>query len=331
MTAHSLRMILTLALFLVLTMRSSTTIANDTPQGKGPPPETKADQAVFHFLLENHKEIRRSVKRIENGVETLTESDNPEVAVKIQEHVAAMQTRVKEGRGLRFWDDLFVAIFKNHSKITMVVENTKKGVLVKETSTDPVTIKLIQAHAEVVSKFAKFGFDEAHKNHPVSGSDSDKRKLEFPIISNAGGIVPLPKAAEQPRQGAKIIFDITADAKPAEINKGLERTARLLNLYGAAGLKASDVKVTIVFHGDATKSILTDVAYKTKFGVDKNPNLPMIRDLRKAGVQVFVCGQALNYKEIQEVEVEKDVTIALAALTVVLNRQTEGYSYVPIP
>jgi len=47
----------------------------------------------------------------------------------------------------------------------------------------------------------------------------------------------LPRAAEQPGKGAKAVFDITADAEPGEVNKGLEQVARLLNLYGAAGLK----------------------------------------------------------------------------------------------
>ena len=54
-------------------------------------------------------------------------------------------------------------------------------------------------------------------------------KLGFPIIPNVGGVTPLPKAAEQPRKGAKVVFDIAADAKSADVSKGLERVARLLN------------------------------------------------------------------------------------------------------
>jgi len=135
--------------------------------GRGPGPEMRADQEVFHFLLDHHAEIRRSVKRLENGVETLTESDNPRVATKIQEHVASMHQRIKDGRGLRFWDELFVAIFKRHASIKMSVEKTAKGVKVQETSEDRSTVTLIQAHAEVVSHFVARGFDEAHKNHPL--------------------------------------------------------------------------------------------------------------------------------------------------------------------
>jgi len=299
--------------------------------GRGPGPEMRADQDVFHFLLDHHAEIRRSVKRLDNGVETLTESDNREVATKIQEHVASMHQRIKDGRGLRFWDELFVAIFQKHTRIKMTVEKTEKGIKVVETSDDKTVVSLIQAHAEVVSQFVAHGFDEAHKNHPLPAVVPAAPKLEFPIIPKHGGVLPRPQAVEQPRAGAKVVFDATADAKPADVNKGLDRVARLLNLYGAAGLKAQDVKITIVLHGEATKSVLNDTVYKARFQVDENPNLPLIRELQKAGVEVLVCGQALNYKGFPDGEVADGVPIAAAALTVVVNKQTDGYSYFPVP
>jgi hypothetical protein len=128
-----------------------------------------------------------------------------------------------------------------------------------------------------------------------------------------------------------VVFDVTADVKPADVNKGLDRAARLLNLYGVAGLKAQDVQITIVLHGEATKSVLNDAACKQRFQVEQNPNLPLIRTLQQAGVEVLVCGQALNYKGFPDDEVADGIPIAAAALTVVVNRQTDGYSYVPVP
>lgn len=298
--------------------------------GRGLGFEMRTDQGIFHFLLDHHKEIRRSVKRLDNGVETLTESDNKDVAAKIQEHVASMHGRVKEGRGLRFWDELFVAIFKNYDQIQMTVEKTEKGVKVVETSDDQAVVLLIQAHADVVSQFVAQGFDEAHKNHPVPAAVSAASKLEFPVISKHGGVLPRPKAVEQPRAGAKVVFDATSDAKPGDVNKGLDRVARLLNLYEVAGLKIQDVRITIVLHGDATKSVLNDGAYKERFQIEQNPNLPLIRELQKCGVEVLVCGQALNYKGFSDGEVAEEIPIAAAALTVVINKQTDGYSYVPV-
>jgi intracellular sulfur oxidation DsrE/DsrF family protein len=163
----------------------------------------------------------------------------------------------------------------------------------------------------------------------MGGLAPAEEKLIYPIIPNVGGVVPLPDAAEQPRKGAKVVFDVTADAKPTDLNKGLERVARLLNLYGSTGMKASDVKIALVMHGEATKSVLANDAYRSKFGTDKNPNLAVIAELRKAGVEVFVCGQALAHKGFEQSEVSEGVKVASAALTVVVNRQADGYSYVP--
>jgi intracellular sulfur oxidation DsrE/DsrF family protein len=155
-------------------------------------------------------------------------------------------------------------------------------------------------------------------------------KLVYPVIPNVGGVVPLLKAAEQPRKRARVVFDITADSKPGDVNKGLERVARMLNLYGSAGLKASDVKMAVVFHGEATKTVLMNAAYKEKFGIDKNPNLAVLHALQTAGAEIFVCGQALSYKGFKESDVSEGVSVALAALTVVVNRQADGYAYVPV-
>lgn len=173
--------------------------------------------------------------------------------------------------------------------------------------------------------------DAVEKEGPASVAANPSSELLFPIIAKYGGVVARPTASEQPRAGAKVIFDATADAKPGDVNRGLDRVARLLNLYGSAGLRAHDVKIAIVLHGDATKSVLNNMAYKARFGAEQNPNLPLIRELQKVGVEIFVCGQALNYKGFPDGEVADGIPIAAAALTVVVNKQQDGYSYIPVP
>jgi ubiquinone/menaquinone biosynthesis C-methylase UbiE/intracellular sulfur oxidation DsrE/DsrF family protein len=158
----------------------------------------------------------------------------------------------------------------------------------------------------------------------------EKVRLEFPIIRNYGGVLPRPQAVEQPRANAKVIFDVTADSKPADVNKGLDRVARLLNLYCVGGLKPTDVKIAVVLHGEATKSVLKDADYKRRFESDTNPNLALISALQKAGVEINVCGQALNYKGFGDDEVADGIPIAAAALTVIVNKQTDGHSYLPV-
>jgi intracellular sulfur oxidation DsrE/DsrF family protein len=167
----------------------------------------------------------------------------------------------------------------------------------------------------------------ASEGQPPSG----KAGLIYPFVPGHGGVVPLPRAAEQPTKGAKVIFDVTADAKPGEVNTGLEHVARLLNLYGAAGLTARDVTIVAVFHGEADKAVLSDAAYAMRFKVAANPNLPLIRCLNKAGVQVFVCGQSLHELGFSAEEVANEVAVADAAMLVLVNKQTSGYAYVPVP
>lgn len=137
------------------------------PMGKGKDKTFAADRDVFHFLLSNRKDITRTVTETKSGVETVTESDKPEVAKKIQEHLASMHARVKDGAGIHLRDPLFAELFKNYDKISMKVEKTAKGVKVTETSDDRYAVKLIQAHAHVVSKFIENGFEEVQKNHAV--------------------------------------------------------------------------------------------------------------------------------------------------------------------
>jgi intracellular sulfur oxidation DsrE/DsrF family protein len=153
--------------------------------------------------------------------------------------------------------------------------------------------------------------------------------VPYPRIAGYGDIASLPEAAHQPRKGTKVVFDITADAKPGDVNKGLEKTARLLNLYAGAGLPERDLKVTVVLHGEATKAVLNDKAYAGRFDAKENPNLPLIRELRKAGVEVFVCGQALHSKKFQAYEVAPEATVAVSAMTVLINKQAEGYALIP--
>lgn len=123
------------------------------------------DRDTFHFLLSNHDQIERHVTELENGVETLTESSDPQISAKIQEHVASMYQRVEDARPIRMRDPLYRELFQHTDKIEMTIENTANGIRVTETSADEYVVKLIKAHAKVVSGFAERGFEEARENH----------------------------------------------------------------------------------------------------------------------------------------------------------------------
>jgi hypothetical protein len=113
------------------------------------------DRDVFQTLLGNHELIRREFRDVEGGIESVTESDNAEVAALIQDHVAAMKVRIENGYRIRMWDPMFREIF----------DNTAKGVKVREVSDDPYVARLIQAHAKVVSGFVERGSAESQLAH----------------------------------------------------------------------------------------------------------------------------------------------------------------------
>jgi hypothetical protein len=141
------------------------------PRG-GPGPQRNdesfnSDMTVIHALLDRGDDIRRSVEKLPNGVQTITESDDPALAMLIRGHVAAMHQRLEEQRPIHLRDPLFRALFGQAKKITMEIKPTAKGVEVRETSEDPWTVQLIQAHAAVVSAFIENGHREVRKNHPV--------------------------------------------------------------------------------------------------------------------------------------------------------------------
>ncbi len=125
------------------------------------------DMELFHFLLAHGDEIRRTVEELPDGVETLTESDDPEVADQIRAHVRSMYARLEEGRPIHRRDPLFAEIFRHADDIDMTMEPTDKGIRVREASTDPYVVKLIQSHAKVVSAFITNGMAEMRKNHAV--------------------------------------------------------------------------------------------------------------------------------------------------------------------
>lgn len=138
-------------------------------QGRGPRGDADfaADQATFQFLLEHRDAIQRQVTRVPAGVETLTESNDPAVAARLAEHVEAMHKRLLAGRGIHMRDPLFREIFRHADAIALKVEKTPRGVRVSETSADPYVVRLIQAHADVVSQFLKHGPSEVRSNHAL--------------------------------------------------------------------------------------------------------------------------------------------------------------------
>ncbi|MBD8880841.1 DsrE family protein [Rhodanobacter hydrolyticus] len=153
-----------------------------------------------------------------------------------------------------------------------------------------------------------------------------------PTISPYGKIHWLPDSAyrPQPDQTYSIVFALSVGAEsPSQVNASLDRVARSINLYTQSGVPLNHLKFVAVAYGPATPLVLDDAHYKAAYGVP-NPNLPLIRKLRDAGVDVAVCGQAVAEHKYQYDWVDKSVTISLSALTTISTLEHQGYSLVQL-
>ncbi len=61
----------------------------------------------------------------------------------------------------------------------------------------------------------------------------------------------------------------------------------------------------------------------------KNPSRDLIRQLIGAGVEIYVCGQAMTHHQYGISEVMPKVPVAVSDATV--NKQMAGSAYIPFP
>ena len=148
----------------------------------------------------------------------------------------------------------------------------------------------------------------------------------FPIVENFGGIYEIEDAVLPDSElEYKIVVDLkTLQRDKESINPGLNNVARMMNLHGSEGVDAEHLKVAVVVHGSATDVILTNEAYKKRYELD-NPNLALIDELRKAGAEIYVCGQSLLSRKYANEEVNNRVQIGLSMLTVFTTHIMNGH------
>lgn len=124
-----------------------------TKQDSGSAP----DMAVVHDLLFENTRIRRTVTNLADGIRTVTESDDPQVAQSIKTHVASMSQRLQDGREFNIFSDTLPVLFEHRDKIASKIEYTQSGAVVTQTSSDTKVVAALQAHAAEVTELAQDG------------------------------------------------------------------------------------------------------------------------------------------------------------------------------
>ena len=149
-----------------------------------------------------------------------------------------------------------------------------------------------------------------------------------PLVKGFGSVYDVPYAVEKPNPALhyKILVDVNGPSeKPEIINEGIETVAKILNLHILGGVPEKNLNVVLVVHGAAAFNLMNNAAYKQKYAVD-NPNLTLITALAKSGVKIFVCGQTIQKRNIDHLQLAPEVNVALSAITTITNYTLKGYT-----
>ncbi|HTW67651.1 MAG TPA: DsrE family protein [Bryobacteraceae bacterium] len=154
------------------------------------------------------------------------------------------------------------------------------------------------------------------------------RTLPIPSVEAAKN-VPGAKELPDPNMTYKVVFDLAAAApKVEDVNPGLSGVARYVNTLAEYGVPAEHRKIAVVFHRAATEVILNNETFKARNQGHDNPNIALIREMKKAGVDFRVCGQAVLAHKIDPKTIQPEIELDLWALTTLVNLELRGYVHV---
>ena len=151
-----------------------------------------------------------------------------------------------------------------------------------------------------------------------------------PVFKTLGAVYEIPDADFVPdsTQVLRAIFDIERlQEDPTEVNPLINSLTRYINMHVQRGIPLKNIHLAFVVHGVSGKDVLTDEAYKKRYGVD-NPNTAHIKALAEKGVHMFICGQSATYAGYTKSELMPEVKMALSAMTVLTVYQANAYSLI---
>lgn len=157
-----------------------------------------------------------------------------------------------------------------------------------------------------------------------------QEKKAGPILEDYGKVwkIENPDFATDTNMEYKVVFDImNSPESPNELNRSIETAARFLNMHAQSNIPEPQLKVALVVHNKASKDVIKNEAYLTRFGT-QNPNYDMINQLMKAGVEVILCGQSSKSRNYPKEELIPGVQISLSAMTALIQLQNKGYQLI---
>ncbi len=186
-----------------------------------------------------------------------------------------------------------------------------------------LTLILLVSLASQVNSFAQ-----------MTMPDHIKDKMTYPVLDFAPwvGVIPIldPVMPYDPALTYKIAIDIYGTFKDsAMVYEPFTEIARTYNLHIANGVPAEKIKIAAIVHGGLSRAVLSNEAYKEKYGID-NPNILALQELKKVGVEFYLCGQSMSFLKIPQEDITPEVKVAISAKTTFVALDQMGYTYMDV-
>lgn len=159
-------------------------------------------------------------------------------------------------------------------------------------------------------------------------------RMEYPVFDFhpwVGVVKTKPKTLDYDKSLTyKLAIDVTDGVSDStRILSPLLEVARSYNLNIANGVPKRKLETAVVIHGSAIWGILNNEAYKEKYGVD-NPNLEVIKTMKKQGIKFYVCAQVLAFRNLPFEDVSKEIDLTVSAKTALITLDQMGYTYMNV-
>lgn len=128
-----------------------------TPPSHAGPGMSGVEMSTYMEMFNRHSELRRVVDEIPGGVRTITESDSPDLAALLHQHVPSMYARLDRSDEVMCMSQSLPTLFGRASDYRREITLTPKGVVAVETASDPSLTHAIRAHAREVTGFVNDG------------------------------------------------------------------------------------------------------------------------------------------------------------------------------
>lgn len=139
------------------------------------------------------------------------------------------------------------------------------------------------------------------------------------------GFINGMKEVPDPGLDYKVVYDMSTAWPVDKVNPGLLSIARYLNTLAEYGVPPSRRSLVIVLHGAATPFVMSNAAFAARYHGHPNPDAALIAQMRRAGVDFRVCGQAIIAQHIAPRDILPAIQLDLWAMSTLVNLQLHGY------